>query len=848
MIIFDCMNRILRLFLFIVPFASLLFMVFSTRTNFLHHSSGSPVQKAPDAWNALQFLNTMRAFPFEDIPKDAYSRAFNYYNREFTFDRQRTSNSAATWQNLGPVNVGGRTLGMAFHPLDTGIIWLGSASGGLWKSVTGGIGVNAWTHVPTGYPVRGVSCIAIDPDNSNVMYIGTGETYSYGTAVNGLVERPTRGSAGIGILKSVDGGNTWQPSLNWSYNQIRGVWDLQINPANPQTVFAATTEGVYKTTDGGITWNRVLNELMVMDILLDPDTSIIYAGVGNVGSPNPGIYRSVDAGNTWQRMNTGLPPATNTGKITLAQNKQNPNSLIALVADLYSTVGIYKSYNKGQTWSSINGLTEIVSYQGWFAKGLHMKENDSTQALFGGVYVFRSTQNGNFPSQVPNAYSVHADVHDIVSNPLDPNKIYILTDGGLYRSNNYGTTFYDCTDGYVTGQVYMGSVSRQDPNLMLAGLQDNNTLIYNGSPYWDRVIGGDGSFNAIDPTDDFTMYGSLQYLNVLKSDDRGFSFNYILQHSSSPFGNNSTAFIAPFVVCPSATNVLYAGSDSLLRSDNGGFNWRSTNGSQLDAGNVVLSIAVSATHPDTVYVSTAPTPSRSMKIFRSYDGGQSFTDVSTGLPNRYPRDLEVNPQNSQMLYAAFSGFGSGHLFRSVDGGSSWNDISSNLPDIPFHAILVHPLYPDTLFAGSDLGVFVSMDAGLSWAAFNDGLPDGVMVFDLQYSWADGQLLAFTHGNGVYKVNLQNLPVGIPSTIVKGNSELNVRYNPIDQSLKFQISGNDFHPVSFRIIDMRGRELFNGKLNSTEQQKVLYTGAQVSGTYLIQIIGKKGQLSKKYIVY
>jgi len=678
------------------------------------------------------------------------------------------------------------------------------------------------------------------------MYIGTGEMHSYGSSVNGLITRPTRGSVGIGILKSIDGGVTWNPSLDWQYQQVRGIWDLQINPLNPSVLYAATTEGVYKTNDAGANWTKVLNELMVMDILLDPvDTNYVYAGVGNVDSPNPGIYRSTNSGQGWTRVTAGLPAPTNTGRITLAFNNQNRSSLIALIADLYSTVGIYRSTNHGASWTTASGLTEIVSYQGWYAKGLCMKDDDSSRVLFGGVYLFRSELNGNFPDLLPNTYNVHPDIHDIVSNPLNPNKIYILTDGGLFRSNDFGDHYYDCTTGYVTSQSYIGSVSHQNQDLMLAGLQDNNTIRYNGSPFWDFVIGGDGSFNAIDPFNDQTMYGSYQYLNILKSDDYGFSFYDILNHSASSFGGNSVAFIAPFALSYSNPDVLYAVGDSLQRTNDQGFNWNYPHNGQIAGGNVALCMAISWTNPDSIYIGMAPGAAGPMSILRSGDGGVSFTNVSTGLPNRFPRDIAIDPRDSKIVYTAFSGFGAGHLYKSIDAGDSWTDISTSLPDIPFHCITPDFLHPDTLFAGSDLGVFVSVDAGLTWDAMNLGLPSGAMIFDLVYSPADQSIVAFTHGNGVYRNDALSIPVGIKHVSTDGIRQLEIINNPVRETLRYRFSYTGNSVIS--IYDLNGKQVLQKSIsNSRQVEQELELKGIVKGIYFFSVECDNKVYTKKFL--
>lgn len=759
-----------------------------------------------EAMDAMQFISTAAAYPYDDIPADGYALAGQQYKTHFENNNMRTR-TVTPWQSIGPNNLGGRTLCIAFDPVDTATIWLGSASGGLWKSTTGGIGQNAWSYVPTGYPVRGVSCISINHNNPDEMYIGTGEVHTHASAVNGLIERPTRGSVGIGILKSMDGGITWAPSLNWNYDQTRGIWDMVMNPTNTNEVYAATTEGIYQTTDGGATWNLVLNELMVMDLAMDPvNPSVVYAGVGNTDSPSHGIWRTTNGGAAWTHLTSGLPPGTNQGRISLRISSANHNTIYALVADVYSTVGLYRSYNGGNTWSFVNG-TEIVSYQGWYAKGLWIKTDDSTRMMFGGVEVFRSDDNGSNIFQVSNINFttdyIHSDIHDIVASPLDPDKLYILTDGGLYRSDDFGDSYYACTDGYVTSQFYIGSVSSTDPSLIITGAQDNYTNRYNGTVYWDQVFGGDGSFCAINPLDDFTEYCSYQYLNIQRSDDRGFNWYTIFSHNASSFGGNTVAFIAPFVLCNADPNVLYAASDTLYRSDDAGFSWY-PEGGEIDAGNPGLSIAVSNTNVDSIYITTAPGDINPMHVFKSSDGGITLTDISQTLPNRFPRDIAVNPQNSSEVYVVFSGFGTGHIFKSTDAGATWNDLTGILPDLPFHAIEILPASPETLFVGCDVGVFASVDAGATWYAFNEGLPQGVMIFDLRYSSSDNSLIAFTHGNGVYKVSLDDINTSVPQTSFTKDFTQKIISNPVHDQLSVLISSAISGVAQFQVYDAAGK--------------------------------------------
>ncbi len=805
-----------------------------------------------EAWDAMQFMSVAAAYPNVDIPEDGYAMAFNQYKSKFAASNQRSS-TLNPWQSIGPNNLGGRTLCIAFDPADTSTVWLGSASGGLWKSTTGGIGLSAWNYVPTGFPVRGVSCISINHINPLEMYIGTGEVHTHASAVNGLLERPTRGSVGIGILKSMDGGITWAPSLNWNYDQTRGIWDMEMNPNNTDEIYAATTEGIYQTIDGGVTWNLVLNELMVMDLAMDPvNPATVYAGVGNTSSPSHGIWRTTDGGANWTHLTSGLPPGTNQGRISLRLNPLNHNTVYALVADLFSTVGVYRSYNGGNTWNLVNG-TEIVSYQGWYAKGLWIKSDDSTRMMFGGVEVFRSDNNGISIFQVSNIGwgndYIHSDIHDIVSNPLNPDKLYILTDAGLYRSNDFGDSYFNCVDGYITSQFYIGAVSATSQNLMIAGAQDNYTNRYNGTIYWAPVYGGDGSFCAINPDDDYIQYCSWQYLNILRSDDRGFNWYNIFSHSSNPAGPNTVAFIAPFVLCNSDKDIMYAASDTLYKSTNGGFSWFPLTG-DIDSGNAALSIAVSYTNSDSLYIATAPDDVRSMHIFKSTDGGSTLTDISGNLPNRFPRDIAVNPQNSSEVYVVFSGFGTGHIFKSSDAGVTWNDLTGILPDLPFHTIEILPASPETLFVGCDLGVFASVNGGASWYAFNMGLPEGVMVFDLKYSPSDVSLVAFTHGNGVYKIQVFDVNTSVPPASFTSDFIQKIISNPVKDELTVMINSAVSNIADLFIYDQTGKIVLTQQRGIAAQEKNLIrlnVSGLSSGVYFLSTQLGNEKHADKFVV-
>lgn len=814
----------------------------STKTiNLTAKKIAEPAENKSVALDALQFTTAAASYPNNDIPANAYAGAMNWYKNNASAARFATPGTS--WQSMGPVNVGGRTVALAMDPTDTSVLWMGSASGGLWKSTTGGVGIAAWNYVPLGYPVLGIGSIAIDPQDHNVMYVGSGEVYSDSSYSQGLIElRPTRGSYGMGLFKSVDGGNTWTQSINWTYQQNSGISSIVINPLNPNIVYAGTTFGVYKTTNAGASWTKVLGIAMAMNLLIhDVDTNIILCGTGNYGSSLHGIYRSTNSGATWSLVTNGLPPANNNGRITLAAYANNNDTMLAHICDVYNTVGVYMSKDKGNSWTLLTSQ-DISSYQGWYSKGMVMKPGSPNNILMGGVNIFQSTNGGaNFSDISQFSPTFHTDVHDIFLNPLDPNKVYIITDGGLFRSNDFGGSYSACSGGYVTNQNYIGSISSTDTTKILTGVQDNYTLKYTakytGPRTWSAVIGGDGCYNAIDHTNDQYQFGAYQYLNVFGCNDSGWfgSAWQSLSNSDNAATSNYAAFLAPYIICYSNTQVMYAGGLGLQQSTNEGISWSFMGNNPVHDSDYIMTIAASFTNSDSIYFATAPNNTDPMKVYSSTDGGTTLKDISAGLPNRFPRRIAVNPANSQDVYIAFSGFGGKHIFHSTNGGTSWTDISTNLPDMPFECIVVDPLYPNNVYAGCDYGVFVSMNKGITWFTYDHGFPDATMVFDLEISPSDRSLYAFTHGRGIFKRSLSDIMSASVKNSTAPQTKFTVFPNPTTDAVQIT-TGGATGKYYINLYDINGRKISSSVFEGSTT--VLPLNNLARGIYLIGV-GKNG---------
>lgn len=723
------------------------------------------------AYHALTLWASQRTYPSDTIRAQAHYAAFVAEQQQVR-KAGGYDDRVAAWRPIGPQNGAGRTLALAFNPQNENTLYAGSASGGLWRSYTAGVGKQAWGRVSTGFPVLGVSAIAFAPGDSSTLYIGTGEVYNLAGSGIGAATRAQRGSYGIGILKSEDGGQTWHKSLDWSANQERGVNVVRINPLNPKTIWAGTSEGTYRSRDAGGTWEQVHGVQMVTDLIIHPaDTQRVLISAGNFASEEHGLYLTTDSGQSWTKRTDGLP-ATFAGKAMLGQSPSNPNIVYASIGNGFTpfvanATWLCRSDDAGDTWRIVS-TQDYAQWQGWYSHDVEVHPRNPNELMAAGVGMWKSVDAGvtvvpkstfnPFVGQIPESEPegpptyMHGDNHAVVYHPSDPNVVYYANDGGVWRSLNRGETFEGLNGGYQTTQFYTGfTSSQQDSTLALGGLQDNLIYIYRGTTDWSKfhlLTGrGDGAWTAMDPRNNQILYASLQFLRLHKSFDGGQTWSSI-----EPPEPGITTFIAPFVLGIDDPDVLYGGRAIIYKSNIGGFAWVATNGGQPLDGNPAFAMAISHQTSDVLYVATAPFFSRP-GVFRTTNGGASWSNITGTLPDRYPTNLMVDPQNDQRVFITFGGFGTGHVFTSEDGGGVWRDISIGLPDVPTSAIFVDPLFPNHIYVGNDLGVYVSTDRGMTWERFSAGLPEAVLTVDLSYSGSNRKLRVATHGNGVYERGL-----------------------------------------------------------------------------------------------
>jgi len=725
------------------------------------------------------------------------------YQRNGASQTNNTTVYNGNWIPIGPSqNIGGRILSIAIDPANNNNIFIGSASGGIWKTTTAGIGSNAWKAVATGFPVLGVPSIIINPANSNIMYAASGEVYRTDTSNIGFNVWKARGTYGVGILKSIDGGYTWTNVLNKNLYNLFGVQMLEFDPSDANTIYACTTDGLYRSTDAGSNWNKILDKIYVSDVVINAlNPNLIIAAVGNLLNSDKGIYRSTNGGASWTKVTTGLPGSFE-GFIKLDNVSTDPDMVIASIGrDAGSLNELYRSANFGQSWSVLSNSNHC-EYQFWFAHDVAINPSNSNELVFGGVNLYNydigSASRGGIGG-------VHSDIHDIEYDPVNNNIVYVACDGGMYKSTNSGNTFSMINGGLQAVQFYASlATSPTNPNVMIGGLQDNGVVRYNGSS-WSQVAGGDGGPCVFHPTNGNIVFASNDARRVLRSTNGGVSFSEVL--SSWAFvADSRTGFMAPLAISPSNPSIIYSGTDNIHRSTSGGSSGTWDDNSYTTANDYIeaqhktaVAMVVSPSDEYKLFVSTSPFAqydndinrlyvNEPPNLLRSTDGGVSFTSVKNGLPNRFVMDFAINPNGDDSVWVVLGGFGGSHVFLSPDGGGTWVDKGAGLPDVPTNAILLDPSDPNIIYVGNDLGVYVSPDGGSTWYDYSNGLWDATLVMDLAVT-SDNRLIAATHGKGAFYSNLYILPLTVINFSGKnsGNyNDLNWKTNAEVNVLKFEL--------------------------------------------------------------
>ena len=700
-----------------------------------------------------EYFYEQRAYPFDSIPTRALQRARQQAIAQWPAQplagaARAPAGAPGVWTPIGPEQIPssitstGRLSAIAVDPNDSNIIYIGGAQGGVWKTVDGGA---SWTPRTDKECSLAMGGLAIDPTNTNIVYAGTGEQHNSGDSYYGC-----------GVLESTDGGTTWSQVGASVFDDDPGggaaIARVVLKPGTPTTVFVASTRGLHRSMDSGTSWQLVLAG-RVSDVVADPTNgNLLYAGVASRNPATDGVHKSTDGGSTWSRMVTGFATGS-LFRINLDIAPSSPQTLFAGVVDggdITNLIGVYKTVDGATTWSK-TVATGLSCGQCWYDMFVSLHPTDPSTVYFGAVGLYKSTDSGAIFNRI--GTQIHVDQHFLAYDPQDPATIFVGNDGGIYKSVDGGTNWTTLNTNLALTQFYGGlSLHPSDGNTLLGGTQDNGTLEYAGSTAWLRVIGGDGGYTAIDFLDPSTRYGETQWNENFggprRSDGGGYARKVNGINTS-----DAAAFIPPMIMDPLTPHTLYFGMSRLYRTRDRGEIWSAVS-PYLSSG-VITAIAVAPSDPQTIYIG-----SNAGDVQVSTDHGATWSSRTNGLPNRFIKDFAMHPTDPQTAYVSVSGFFSGHVFKTINGGLSWQDISTGLSDLPVNAILLEPGAPATIYAGSDLGVYRSTNDGATWDPFNTGLPL-VAVFDIAAEANTGSLVVATHGRGMWTTSINAaLSIGV----------------------------------------------------------------------------------------
>ncbi len=699
----------------------------------------------------LEYFMEPRVFPSGKLPydiiQDEFLRAIEDYNTPSDFD--------VSWIFAGPDSVPrdiedkvsggiGRLNCITFHPTDPDIIWVGAPTGGAWKSSDGG---DSWEPASDMLSAIGISDIAINPLNPDIIYLATGD----GDAGSGR-------AYGIGIMKSTNGGLSWEPTaLTKSVSNQVYFRKILIHPTIPSRMVTTASDGIYRTTDGWNTYTRVKTGSF-KDLEFNPGNPNILYATSYSYTGDAMVFKSTDGGVSFSESISGMDIAGHVSRIELAVTQANSQVVYALCSDENNDgfYALYKSVNAGSSWNIVYDNTRInllgstsegtdVGGQGWYDLALAVSPVNQNEIYVGGVNVWRSTNSGADWKLVGNWYLienvafVHADQHHLVFNPHD-GSLYSGNDGGIYKTTNKGLTWTDLSEGLGILQIYRMNSIDHGMTEIIAGTQDNGTELYSGGT-WQEVLGGDGMECYFDRDNPDILYGTLYYGDIRKSEGGGQEFSNI-----SPPGSGDGLWITPFIMHPVFPNLLYAGYETLYKTLNGGESW-----SQLSAfpNDVSLTrvIGITPANDNIIYAIT------NNHVFRSADAGTSWQDIGNGLPLGAKTALAVSETNPDKVWIALSGYSSGQkIFYSSDGGQAWTNYSTGLPNLPVNCLAYRNGSNKGLFAGNDIGLYYRDASMTQWAKYGNGLPN-VIVYDIELLPSVNKIHVATHGRGVWVTDL-----------------------------------------------------------------------------------------------
>jgi photosystem II stability/assembly factor-like uncharacterized protein len=682
-------------------------------------------------------------------------------------------------RHIGPALMSGRINDMEVHPIDARIIYAGTAGGGVWKSNDAGTTFNP---IFDDY-CQSIGAVEVDPnDPDNVVYVGTGETWTRNSV-----------SYGDGLYKSTNGGTTWK---KLGFDKSERIANIIVNPKNSNEVYVAVLgalwsdskeRGVYKSSDAGETWEQILyvdEKTGAADMTMDPNNpSTLYASMWEFrrtgwsfssGGENSALYKSTDAGKTWNKIHNGFPEGQ-LGRLAIAVAPSDSNILYTVIeAEQPERKGLYRSDDAGENWKQLNNDFGITVRPFYFSR-ITVDPRNPDIVVKGGLSGSISRDGGKTFKSLGN---MHSDIHDIVFDINDSDRMYAGTDGGVYRSWNAGTTM-EIVENMPLSQFYQISLDDAEPYNIYGGLQDNGSW-YGPSSSSGGVNAGD--WNSIGAGDGFRVLKHLTK-NIIYSEMQGaenvwrYDVDRKLVKTIQPLAQEGHAKLrynwnAPMAISAHQPDRFYMGSQFLHKSEDMGDTWEIispdlttndlTKQQQADSGGLSMDNSGAENHTTIFTIAESPLDANVIwvgtddgNVQVTQDGGKTWTNTVAnikGLPkNTWTYHIEASVHSKGTAYAVFDGHTSGDMnpytYKTTDFGKTWTNIISK--DVVGTTRNIQEDYENEnlLFLGTEFGLYITVDGGKSWGKFTKNMP-AVAVHFIDLHKRTNDIVMGTHGRGV----------------------------------------------------------------------------------------------------
>ncbi len=725
--------------------------------------------------------------------------------------KEQSSFKDLHWQYLGPTNISGRCTDVeAVLPRgESYTIWIGSATGGVWKSENEG---STFEPVFDDMPTASIGDIAIDPNNPDVVWVGTGEANIFRSS-----------NAGCGVFKTTDGGKTWS---NMGLENTMTIGRIRINPKNSNMVYVAATghewtpneeRGLFKTTDGGKTWEKILylDEMTgVFDLVLDPrQPNTVYCTTWErmrlkwndprtyETTKNCAIWKSTNGGRTWEKIINGLPEPNRLGRIGIDISVTDPDILYALVdnyevaypatpgdmdsygrqrQDIIKGATVYRTDNGGKNWRQVSGLTEEMKTYlerhsgtyGWVFGQIRVDPTDENTVYILGVPLSKSTDGGKTFQRLRGP---HSDHHGMWIDPNNGNYVLNVQDGGLTISYDGGETWKYPIEVLPLAQFYNIEYDMSTPFRVFGSIQDHHSFYTevdlsrgrdNVQPTeWPHSLGAEGTTHAINKEDNNTLYASSFYGNLARAqlDTYPASQESILPTTYNDEPRLRGQWVAPTMVSRHNQDIVYHCMQYVLMSRDQGDTWEYispdlSNNDPIKMGDISYQ-TISAFDESPLKFGLLYAGTDDGRVWRTKDGGKNWTEIRNNpVPVRWVSRLTASMYDLGTVYMTQTGRRDDdfqvYIWKSTDYGDTWTDISGNIPVGPVNVIREDPVNRNILYVGTDAGVYVSKDGGENYEVLGD-LPFAY-VHDLQIHPRDNMIIIATHGRGMFVLDANDV--------------------------------------------------------------------------------------------